>query len=371
MEGMRVIISGGGTGGHIFPAIAIADAITNRYLHAQILFVGAEGRMEMKRVPAAGYDIVGLPVSGFNRKNIFKNLKVLWKLNKSMNKSKKIIKDFNPDIAIGVGGYASGPLLKVAAAKGIPTLLQEQNSYPGVTNKLLAAKAEKICVAYEGMDKFFDQSKIVLTGNPYRETLLSDATKEEAASFFNLNPSKKTILILGGSLGSRTINHSLLKKYGMLNRPDIQVIWQVGELYFHDLFLEIPNRGKMDNVRLHDFLDRMELAYKAADLVISRAGAGAISELSLLGKPTILIPSPNVAEDHQTKNAMALVNKGAALMVTDDEAEEKLVPMALELVNDDKKLNELSNNILKLAQRDSANRIVDEIVNIINHNKTK
>lgn len=371
MSEMRIIISGGGTGGHIFPAIAIADAIKKRYPDTEILFVGAEGRMEMKRVPDAGYEILGLPVAGFNRKNILKNFKVLWMLNKSMNKAKKIIKDFDPDIAIGVGGYASGPLLKVAASKGIPTLLQEQNSYPGVTNKLLAAKAHKICVAYDGMDKFFESSKIMLTGNPYRESLLSDATREEAAAFFELDPTKKTILVVGGSLGSRTINRSLLKKYALLDSSDIQVIWQAGELYFHDLFLEIPNRGGMKNVRLYDFLNRMDLAYKAADLVISRAGAGAISELSLLGKPAILIPSPNVAEDHQTKNAMALVNKNAALMVLDNESEEKLVSLALEVVNDDAKLAQLSENILKLAQRDSANRIVDEIVDIISNHKKK
>ncbi|MDH6355719.1 UDP-N-acetylglucosamine--N-acetylmuramyl-(pentapeptide) pyrophosphoryl-undecaprenol N-acetylglucosamine transferase [Dysgonomonas sp. PH5-45] len=366
MKDIRVIISGGGTGGHIFPAISIANAIKERFPEAKILFVGAEGRMEMKRVPAAGYQIVGLPVAGFNRKNLFKNIKVLWKLRKSLRKAEKIIKEFNPQIAIGVGGYASGPLLKTAAAKGVPTLLQEQNSYAGVTNKLLAKTASAICVAYEGMERFFPADKIVLTGNPCRQDLLSStATRKDAIEFFKLDPDKKTILIIGGSLGARTINLSFLDRLDKIG-DDVQVVWQSGEYYFHDLFVTLDQRKGHDNIHLYDFINRMDLAYKAADLVISRAGAGSISEQCLLGKPVILVPSPNVAEDHQTQNALALVKKDAAIMVKDADAQNELVKIALETVADDEKLKSLSANILKLAQHDSANRIVDEVVKILN-----
>lgn len=366
MEQKRIVISGGGTGGHIFPAIAIANAIKKRFPDAKILFVGAENRMEMKRVPAAGYDIVGLEIAGFNRKNLLKNFSVLWKLQKSLRKAKKVLKDFKPQIAIGVGGYASGPTLKKASSLGIPTLIQEQNSYAGVTNKLLAEKASRICVAYEGMEQFFPKNKIVLLGNPCRQDLSSsDITKEEADKFFNLDTNKKTILIIGGSLGARTINESIVKHVEKLAKSDIQIIWQCGENYLHDLILILDNNNNPKNIHLYDFISRMDLAYKAADLVISRAGAGSISELSLLEKPVILVPSPNVAEDHQTKNAMALVKKDAAILVPDKDAERFLIETAINTINDSEKLKSLSVNISKLAQRDSADRIVDEIVKII------
>lgn len=366
MEQKRIVISGGGTGGHIFPAIAIANAIKKRFPDAKILFVGAENRMEMKRVPAAGYDIVGLEVAGFDRKNLLKNFSVLWKLQKSLRKAKKVLKDFKPQIAIGVGGYASGPTLKKASSLGIPTLIQEQNSYAGVTNKLLAEKASKICVAYEGMERFFPKDKIILTGNPCRQDLLSsDITKEEADKFFNLDPDKKTILIIGGSLGARTINQSITRHIEKIAKSDIQIIWQCGEHYLSEITLVLENNNRPKNIHLYDFISRMDLAYKAADLVISRAGAGSISELSLLEKPVILVPSPNVAEDHQTKNAMALVDKDAAILVADKDAETALIETAMNTINDSEKLKSLSVNIAKLAQRDSADRIVDEIVKII------
>lgn len=367
MEDLKVIISGGGTGGHIFPAIAIANAIKARYPQAEVLFVGANDRMEMEKVPAAGYDIIGLDIAGFNRKNLFKNISVLLKLRKSLKRAKKILKDFNPKIAIGVGGYASGPTLKMANSLGIPTLIQEQNSYAGVTNKLLAKKATTICVAYEGMDKFFPKEKIVMTGNPCRQNLLSpDITKEEAYRFFDLDSDKKTVLVVGGSLGSRTINRSIAQHLDKLNEVGIQVIWQCGQINFHGLKEELENKTNIQNIHLYDFISRMDLAYKAADLVISRAGASSISELSLLAKPTILIPSPNVAEDHQTKNAMALVEKNAAIMIRDNEAVNKLINVVTETIKNDAQLKQLSENISKLAQKDSANRIVDEVVKIIN-----
>ena len=370
MKEIRVVISGGGTGGHIFPAIAIANAIKGRYPNAEILFVGAEDRMEMKRVPAAGYDIIGLQVAGFNRKNLFKNIPVLWKLMKSLRKAKKVLKDFHPQIAIGVGGYASGPTLKMANSIGIPTLIQEQNSYAGVTNKLLAEKAATICVAYDGMERFFPKDKIVMTGNPCRQDLASaDITKDEAYKFFNLNPDKKTILIIGGSLGSRTINRSIIQNIDAIESSGFQVIWQCGELYLFDLKVELSHKLDASDIHLFDFISRMDLAYKAADLVISRAGASSISELSLLGKPTILIPSPNVAEDHQTQNALALVNKDATVMVADEDAESDLIQTAIEVMNDNKKLKSLSENISKLAQLNSADRIVDEVVKIIDKSK--
>jgi UDP-N-acetylglucosamine--N-acetylmuramyl-(pentapeptide) pyrophosphoryl-undecaprenol N-acetylglucosamine transferase len=364
MKKLKIIISGGGTGGHIFPAIAIADAIKRRFSDVEILFVGAEGRMEMKRVPDAGYEIVGLPVSGFNRKSLLKNLRVLWKLQKSLRMAKKIIKNFKPDAAVGVGGYASGPLLRVASKNRIPILIQEQNSYPGVTNKLLANSADVICVAYEGMDKFFPKDKIVLTGNPCRSLLTSEVTKEEALKHFNLDPHKKTLLVTGGSLGSRTLNRSVLQHLPAINASDMQIIWQAGELFFHDIFLEIQNI-KNDKFHICSFIDRMDYAYKAADVVVSRAGASSISELSLLGKPIVLVPSPNVAEDHQTKNAMTLVEIGAAIMVKDSEAESRLMAEVFELLNNPQRIQSLSENIRKLAQYNSDNRIVNELMKII------
>lgn len=364
IEKMKVIVSGGGTGGHIFPAISIANAIKNRYPDADILFVGAEGRMEMKRVPEAGYPIVGLPIAGFDRKKLYKNIAVLYKLQKSLFLAKQMIKKFNPDIAIGVGGYASGPLLRVAASRGIPTLIQEQNSYPGVTNKLLAKKAKKICVAYDGMERFFDESKIVLTGNPCRQSLFSGVSREEALKFFDLDTNKKTILVIGGSLGSRTINTSFSQSKDLIP-DDVQVLWQSGEYYYPELYLELSHADNQQSFRLHDFIQRMDMAYAAADLVVSRAGAGSISELSLLKKPTILIPSPNVAEDHQTKNAMALVEKDAAILVKDDEAIESLVQTAVETVKDEQLLLKLETNIEKFAHPDAANKIVNEVIKIV------
>ncbi|WP_108820987.1 undecaprenyldiphospho-muramoylpentapeptide beta-N-acetylglucosaminyltransferase [Dysgonomonas sp. Marseille-P4361] len=366
MDKLKVIISGGGTGGHIFPAIAIANTIKKRYPDSKILFVGAEGRMEMEKVPAAGYEIIGIKVSGFNRKNLLKAFSTIWQFRKSLKKAKEVIKDFQPDIAIGVGGYASAPTLYKASSLGIPTLIQEQNSYAGITNKFLGKKASKICVAYDGMDKFFPKDRIVMTGNPIREELMSAAiTKEEACKEFNLDPSKKTILLIGGSLGSRTLNKSLLAAIDKLAASDVQVLWQCGKLYSFELNMDIEGRGNPSNIHLHEFITRMDLAYKAADLVISRAGASSISELCLLGKPTILVPSPNVSEDHQTKNAMALVDKEAAVLITDMEAMNVLVDKALEMVNDEDQLKKLAENIQQLAQPDSANRIVDEAIKLI------
>lgn len=360
----RVIISGGGTGGHIFPALSIADALRSR-IDADILFVGAENRMEMTRVPDAGYNIIGLPVAGFDRKHLWKNISVLIKLFKSMRRSRKIIKDFKPDIAIGVGGYASGPTLKAAQKAGIPTLLQEQNSYAGVTNKLLGQKAEKICVAYDGMEKFFPADKIVKTGNPIRKTLLdSQKTIKEARESFGLNPEKTTLLVVGGSLGALTINESLEKGIKQLAKNGIQVIWQTGKNF--------GDRGPLaakglKGVVVTPFITDMSSAYKAADLVIGRAGAGSISELQVLGKPVILVPSPNVAEDHQTHNARALSDKGAAVLITDAEAREKLVDATIKLIKDKEKLNRMSQEISKMALLDSDRHIVDEVCKIINN----
>ena len=364
------LVSGGGTGGHIFPALSIANEIRRRYPEAEILFVGAEGRMEMERVPAAGYEIKGLPVCGFDRKHLLRNVKVLFKLWKSIRLAKKILKDFKPDIAIGVGGYASGPMLKAAQKKGIPTLLQEQNSYAGVTNKLLAKNAKCICVAYEGMERFFPEDKIVLTGNPVRRNLLEcNATQEEARKAMGIDPEKATILIIGGSLGARTVNESIiggLEKLGAA-ADDVQVVWQTGKFYDQQCKEALAKSG-VKNVIQMPFISNMDMAYRAADLVISRAGASSISELQLLGKPSILVPSPNVAEDHQTKNALALANRDAAIMVTDAEAPEKLVDAMLATVNDEDKLHSLSTNVLRMALLNSAERIVDEVEKIINEN---
>lgn len=364
---MKIIISGGGTGGHIFPAISIANATRKRWPECEILFVGAEDRMEMERVPAAGYNIVGLPVAGFDRKNLLKNVSVGIKLLRSMQKARKIVNDFKPDIAVGVGGYASGPILKAASAKGVPTLLQEQNSYAGVTNKLLAQKAATICVAYDGMEKFFPKEKIVLTGNPCRqELLISEENRQDGYNYFQLDPLKRTILMLGGSLGARTLNKSITVAFSKLAVQDnVQVIWQCGKYYYKEM-QQLQEAGMIPpNVHLCDFVHRMEYAYSVADLVISRAGAGSISEFSLLGKAVVLVPSPNVAEDHQTKNAQALVNKEAAVMVSDALAPALLFDVALSLVKNEEQLKSLSRNIVKLAQHDSAERIVDEIEKLI------
>lgn len=364
-ENLRIIISGGGTGGHIFPAVSIANAIKEICPDADILFVGAEGRMEMQRVPAAGYPIKGLPVAGFDRKNPFKNIPVLIKLFKSQRMAKQIIKEFQPHAAVGVGGYASGPTLKVAGNMGIPTLLQEQNSYAGVTNKLLAKQAHKICVAYEGMERFFDKSKIILTGNPVRQGLLNHSiSREEAIRSFRLDPQKKTVLILGGSLGARTINQCVIENIAKIKESGVQFIWQTGKIYINDAIAAIANAGDVTMLHVTDFISNMAAAYSAADLVISRAGAGSISEFCLLEKPVILVPSPNVAEDHQTKNALALVNKNAALYVKDANAKEELIDKAIQAVNQPDLLSNLSINISKLAFTDSANIIAKEVIKL-------
>lgn len=366
MKKYRIIISGGGTGGHIFPAISIANAIRKRFPDTEILFVGAEDRMEMEKVPAAGYKIVGLPVSGFDRKRLLSNVKVLYKLSKSILLAYKTIRRFKPDIAVGVGGYASGPTLRMSGWLRIPTLIQEQNSYAGVTNKLLAKTAKRICVAYEGMDKFFPADKIVITGNPVRKDLEEARNrKTDAIEFFGLDPQKKTILIVGGSLGARTINQSIINGLDRLfAASDVQIIWQTGKYYLEDVTKHLKAYRGIQ-VYYSDFITRMDFAYAAADLVISRAGASSISELCLLRKPVVLVPSPNVAEDHQTKNAMALVNKEAAVMIADKDAEDLLMSTALDIVQDEDRLQMLSRHIADLAHHHSADKIVDEIERII------
>ena len=361
---LRIIISGGGTGGHIFPAISIANAIKAEYPDAEILFVGALGRMEMQRVPAAGYKIEGLPICGFDRKHLLKNIKVLFKIWKSQQMAKKIIRDFKPQVAVGVGGYASGPTLNKAAAMGIPCLIQEQNSYAGVTNKLLAKKAAKICVAYDGMERFFPAEKIILTGNPVRQALLdTKITREEAIKSFDLDPAKKTILLVGGSLGARTINESVLQHLDLVKTSDVQFIWQTGSFYRESIAERLKGET-IPNLKVTDFISDMGAAYKVADLVISRAGASSISEFCLIGKPVILVPSPNVAEDHQTKNALALSTKQAAIHVKDAEAPATLLPLALKIVHDDAQLKSLSENVLKLALPNSAEIIAKEVIKL-------
>ena len=359
----RIIISGGGTGGHIFPALSIADAIKSKYPDAEILFVGAENRMEMQRVPEAGYPIVGLPVMGFDRSNPLRNIKVLWKLFISRLKARKVIKDFAPQVAVGVGGYASGPTLNIAAKMEIPTLIQEQNSYAGVTNKLLAKKAKMICVAYEGMERFFPHEKLKITGNPVRTALLDRGSREECAKAMNLDPAKKCILLIGGSLGARTMNESMMHSLDIIKaNPDIQFVWQTGKYYYNEIAGRVEKAGKPANLTITDFVSDMTSALGIADLVISRAGAGSISEFALLGKAVILVPSPNVAEDHQTKNAMALVEKGAAILIRDSEAQEKLVTTAIETVYADETLASLSSNIGKMARPKAAEEIAEEVI---------
>ncbi|MBO5381693.1 MAG: undecaprenyldiphospho-muramoylpentapeptide beta-N-acetylglucosaminyltransferase [Bacteroides sp.] len=376
MKETRVIVSGGGTGGHIFPAISIANAIRQQRPDAKILFVGAEGRMEMQRVPDAGYEIIGLPVAGFDRKRLWRNVGVIIKLLRSQWKARKIIKQFKPQVAVGVGGYASGPTLKTAAMMKIPTLIQEQNSYAGVTNKLLAKNAHKICVAYEGMERFFPKEKIILTGNPVRQTLLSQkVSREEAANHFGLDAQRKTILIIGGSLGARTLNETMIAGLDLIKQhPEIQFIWQVGKVYIEQVKTTLAEySGKpvcnqhvegLPNLYVNDFIKSMEYAYAASDLVVSRAGAGSISEFCLLGKPVILVPSPNVAEDHQTQNALALVNRNAALYVKDSEANQQLINLAIETVCNDDKLKELGKNILDMALPNSAEIIASEVLRL-------
>ena len=364
-EKLRVIISGGGTGGHIFPAISIANAIRSKQPDAEIMFVGALGRMEMQRVPAAGYEIKGLPICGFERKNLLRNIKVLYKIWKSQRMAKQIIKQFRPMVAVGVGGYASGPTLNKAAAMGIPCLIQEQNSYAGVTNKLLAKKAEKICVAYDGMERFFPAEKIIKTGNPVRQNLLETTiSHEEAIRSFGLNPQKKVILLVGGSLGARTINESVMQHLDLIKSTDVQFVWQTGKYYNASIMEQLKAKGQPENLVVTDFISDMGAAYKAADLVISRAGASSISEFCLIGKPVILVPSPNVAEDHQTKNALALANVDAALYVKDADAPAQLLDLAIKTVNDEQKLASLRTNILKLALPDSADIIANEVLKL-------
>jgi UDP-N-acetylglucosamine--N-acetylmuramyl-(pentapeptide) pyrophosphoryl-undecaprenol N-acetylglucosamine transferase len=359
----KYLISGGGTGGHIFPAVSIANELRRQDPDCEILFVGAEGRMEMERVPAAGYNIVGLKVEGLDRKNLFRNIKVVWNLLRSMAKVRGIIRKFQPDVAVGVGGYASGAALKVAQQMGIPVVLQEQNSFAGVTNKMLAKGAQKICVAYTGMERFFPAEKIILTGNPVRQNLLAQINKQEAYEYFGLNPNKPTLMVMGGSLGARTINQAMIAGLERLKSSGIQVIWQTGKIYYQDA-LKAYEPYRCDEIKVTDFLSRMDYAYAVADLVVSRAGASSISELSLLGKPSILVPSPNVAEDHQTHNARALSDKGVAILVRDVEAVDIMVDTALNTISSAEKLQSLSDNVLKLAYPNSAEKIVDEIVKL-------
>jgi UDP-N-acetylglucosamine--N-acetylmuramyl-(pentapeptide) pyrophosphoryl-undecaprenol N-acetylglucosamine transferase len=357
----KIIISGGGTGGHIFPAVAIANALKKNIPNCEILFVGAEGRMEMQKVPEAGYAIKGLPIAGLQRSLDFKNLLLPIKVLKSVTMALKIISDFKPDIAIGVGGYASAPLLFAAKLKGIPYVIQEQNSYAGITNKILGKWAKKICVAYDGMQNFFPKEKIVFTGNPVRANISeSKVTKQEALQFFDLAENKKTVLVIGGSLGARTINQIIDASIEKINTENIQLIWQTGKGYF-----ETAKQKANNSIKVFDFIKQMDMAYAAPDIIISRAGALSVSELCIVGKPCVLVPSPNVAEDHQTKNAMALVNKNAAMLVKDTEAKEKLISTLLEIIKDETHQNQLIQNIKQLAIADADERIFEEIRKLI------
>ncbi|PWH85865.1 undecaprenyldiphospho-muramoylpentapeptide beta-N-acetylglucosaminyltransferase [Brumimicrobium oceani] len=361
----KVIISGGGTGGHIFPAIAIANRIKKEFPKAEILFIGAEGRMEMTRVPAAGYKIEGLWISGFQRRITIKNLSLPFKILASLMKARRIIKNFNPDVVIGVGGYASAPTLKIASMLGIPTLIQEQNSYPGKTNKFLSKKATKVCVAYDGLESFFPAQKIEITGNPVRaEVVQIEGLKEKGIAHYNLDPNKKTVLVVGGSLGAKTLNESVVDKIKLLQENNVQLIWQSGS-YQYDEMLAKTKDLDMTGIVLTKFINEMEMAYAVADIIVSRAGAIAISELCIIGKPIVLVPSPNVAEDHQTKNAMALVKDKAAILVKDSEAREKLVPRLMELINALEEQKELATNIQKKGISNADERIVNVIKNIL------
>jgi UDP-N-acetylglucosamine--N-acetylmuramyl-(pentapeptide) pyrophosphoryl-undecaprenol N-acetylglucosamine transferase len=360
----RIIISGGGTGGHIFPAISIANALRKIDAETEILFVGAEGRMEMEKIPAVGYRIIGLPVAGLYRSLTFKNFSVLIKLIKSLRKAKKVIKEFGPNVVVGVGGYASGPVLRQAGRMGIPTLIQEQNSYAGVTNKLLAKRASTICVAYDGMEKYFPSGKIIKTGNPVRQNFDNlKSLQDEALTYFNLKKEFPVILVLGGSLGAGSINTSLSDNINVLRDSDCQWLWQTGKYYFENV-KALVSLSFSENISVHGFINRMDYAYAAADIIISRSGAGTISELCLVGKPVILIPSPNVAEDHQTRNAEALSTRNAALLIKDNMASETLVDEAIKLISDKSRRDMLSENILKMADRDADIRIAREILKL-------
>ncbi len=362
----RIIVSGGGTGGHIFPALSIADAIKSKNPEAKILFVGANNRMEMQRVPDAGYEIVGLPIAGFDRKNLFKNIKVLWLILKSQRMAKKVIKKFAPQAVVGVGGYASGPTLKMAASMNIPTLIQEQNSYAGVTNKILSKNAKMICVAYDNMERFFPKEKIKMTGNPVRKSLIDmKANRSEAMKAMGLDENKKCVLIVGGSLGARSINEAVLANIDLIKEnEDIQFIWQTGKLYFEEMKERCAAVGKPENLTVTDFVSNMANALSAADLVVSRAGAGSISEFALLGKAVILVPSPNVSEDHQTKNAMALVEKDAAIHVADIKAKEEMIKVAIATVQDKDRIATLERNVVELGRPNATEVIADEVIKL-------
>lgn len=364
----RIIISGGGTGGHIFPAIAIANALKRLAPDTVLLFVGANGKMEMEKVPAAGYEIVGLDIQGINRKSFWKNLALPFKLYRSIRKARQIIHDFRPDVAVGVGGYASGPLLHTAARAGVPCLIQEQNSYAGITNKQLAGKVAKVCVAFEGMENFFPEDKILFTGNPIRRDAVAIKDKRrEAMESLGLSEEKRTILLTGGSLGARTLNESMREGVDRLVAADIQVIWQCGA-YYYGLLRQAVERNYTGHVKLIPFIHRMDFAYAAADIIIARAGAGTIAELCVVGKPTVLVPSPNVAEDHQTKNAQALVRKSAAVMVADADAPGELIKTTMELLNDRQRCDMLSANLKELAILDADNIIAREILRLAHGN---
>jgi UDP-N-acetylglucosamine--N-acetylmuramyl-(pentapeptide) pyrophosphoryl-undecaprenol N-acetylglucosamine transferase len=365
VKSKRIIISGGGTGGHIFPAIAIANALKKLDPATEILFVGASGRMEMEKVPAAGYKIVGLDIQGIQRNSVWKNVMFPVKLIKSVKKALEIIKDFKPDAAVGVGGYASGPLLYAASLKNIPYLIQEQNSYAGITNKWLGKKAKKICVAFDGMEKFFPFNRIIKTGNPIRKESVNIAGKHmQALELYKLSAFKKTILVIGGSLGARTLNNSILAGLHKIIAADVQIIWQTGNVYYKGIIEKLGENYHPD-IKIVEFLNRMDLAYAAADIIISRAGAGTIAELCVIKKPVILVPSPNVAEDHQTKNALALLQENAAIFVADRDAEANLVTKALELLNDNEAQKTLSDNIGKMAMPDADEVIADEVMKMV------
>lgn len=360
-QSINILVSGGGTGGHIYPAVAIADELKRRYPNAKFLFVGAKGRMEMEKVPQVGYDIKGLWITGLQRKITFKNLLFPFKLISSLFKANSIINKFKPNVVIGTGGFASGPTLYVASRKNIPTLIQEQNSYPGITNKLLSKKANKICVAYDGLERFFPNEKIIKTGNPVRQDLLEITSKrEEALNFFNLDTNKKTLLVLGGSLGARAINKLIESNIDWIVKQNVQIIWQTGKLYIE----EYKKYNNKENIQTHAFLNKMDLAYSAADLIISRAGAGSISELCMVGKPIIFIPSPNVTEDHQTKNALAIVEKEAALLIKESELN-TFQTVLKKLINNKEQQESLSVNIKKQERPKATQHIVDEVEKLI------
>jgi UDP-N-acetylglucosamine--N-acetylmuramyl-(pentapeptide) pyrophosphoryl-undecaprenol N-acetylglucosamine transferase len=367
VKALKIILSGGGTGGHIFPAVAIANEIKKNVPHADILFVGALGKMEMEKVPAAGYKIIGVPIAGLQRRFTLSNFKLPFLIIKSLLQTQKIIKEFKPDAVVGTGGYASGPVLRAATGKGIPTLIQEQNSFAGITNKILSKKVNRICVAYEGMDAFFPKEKIMLTGNPVRQDISQlEGKRNEALSFFKLDVSKKTILVIGGSLGARSINEAIGAGLNEFKNANIQLIWQTGKTYIETARKQI-SEFQNDNLYAFDFIQRMDLAYASADLVISRAGASSVSELCNTNKVCILVPSPNVAEDHQTKNAMALVNKNAAVLVKDAEAFKTLIPQAIQLLKDESKQMQLQTNIKTLAYLNSAQVIANEVLKLANY----